>query len=83
MFTLAYTYFHTLNFTLVYRPSEVHCVSGKPHLLVTPPPKREPFYQNKHEVVSPKIRSGDGGGTIVYSNLPSKQKFVSIYMQFH
>ena len=59
------------------RPSEVECVSGLPHFLATPPPSREPFYHSDREVVSPKIRSGEGGGTLVYSNHPTKHKYVS------
>ena len=69
---------HTLQCTRtsLYRPSEVECVSGLPHFLATPPPSREPFYRNDCEVVSPKIRSGEGGGTLVYSNQTTKHKYV-------
>lgn len=68
----------------------MECVSGLPRFLATPPPSRELFYHNDREVVSPKIRSGEGGGTLVYSNQTSKQKYVSnmqhsrfMYMYMH
>ena len=52
------------------RPAEVECVPHRPCFLSLPPSHREPFYIPGHEVLSPKIRSGEEGRTVVYTNQP-------------
>jgi len=52
------------------RPAEVLCLSGHHRFITTPPPTREPFYTEEEHIISPKIRSPDGIGTTVYSNMP-------------
>ena len=59
------------------RPAEVECVPHHPRFLSLPPSHREPFYIPGHEVLSPKIRSGEEGRTIVYTNQPGHEKYVS------
>lgn len=60
-----------------HRPAEVECLPNRPRFLSSPPPHREPFYVPDHEVLSPKVRSGEGGGTVVYTNQPGPEKYVS------
>ena len=60
---------------LPFWPSEVECIRERPTLLMIPPRYSEPYYIPCREVVSPKIRSGDGHGTVVYTNLPGPEKY--------
>ena len=56
-------------------PAEVECIMDRPRHLLTSPRFREPYYNPEQEVVSPKIRSGEGSGRTVYLNPPGPQKF--------
>ena len=56
-------------------PSEVECINERFLLLMTPPKHPEPYYTPCSEVVSPKIRSRDDHGTVVYTNLPGPEKY--------
>ena len=60
---------------LPYWPAEVECIRQRPTLLTTPPQHLEPYYSPEHDVRPPKIRSGDGLGTVVYMNLPGPEKY--------
>ena len=60
---------------LPFWPAEVECVRERPRHLLTAPKFREPYYSQEQEVVSPRIRSGEGNGRTVYLNLPSPQRF--------
>ena len=64
------------SFILFLRPAEVDCVSHRTKFITVTPTQKEPFYCSSRDVVSPKIRSQEGGGTVVYTNLPGPQKYV-------
>ena len=61
--------------TLPFWPSEVECIRERITFLMSPPRHPEPYYATDHEVVSPKVRSGEGMGRVVYMNLPGPEKY--------
>ena len=57
------------------RPFEVLCLPSNYKFIYTPPTEQEPFYNSDEHVVTPKIRSPDGLGNTVYSNMPGPQAY--------
>lgn len=68
---------------LPFWPFEIECIREKPTLLMIPPKHAEPYYTVDSELVSPKIRSGEGHGKIVYMNLPGPEKYYVKSRQGH
>lgn len=56
-------------------PFEVLCLPSNYKFIYTPPTEQEPFYNSDEHVVTPKIRSPDGLGNTVYSNMPGPQAY--------
>ena len=63
------------NQRLPFWPAEVECIRERPTHLIIPSKSSEPYYTPSHEMVPPKIRSGEGYGSVVYMNLPGPEKF--------
>ena len=61
--------------TLPFWPSEVECIRERGMHLMIPPKHTEPYYTVDSDLVSPKIRSGEGYGKVVYTNLPGPEKY--------
>lgn len=64
--------------SLCARPAEVSCVKVEHRFVRGVPSSPECFLIPESEVVSPKIRSGKHGGTVVYTNPLGHEKFVSL-----
>lgn len=55
-------------------PAEVPCIVHHTRLIFDQPPSPEPLYIQDFPIVSPKIRSINGEGCVVYNNSPGSQK---------